>query len=154
MKSVAQETPFGSTIFCDDIRHEIGGKFSYIGIYTGTINFNQPLPQKLSKFAFAIKYSERPGESTENVNVRIYMPGDPEDEPHTMVELPMDDIRANIPPREKLENAQDPILTTTFHIAMENVEFKENGLIKVRAYRGDLEVRMGTIQVQYTPPPD
>jgi hypothetical protein len=25
------------TIFCDDIRHELGGKLSYIGVYSGRL---------------------------------------------------------------------------------------------------------------------
>lgn len=151
MKSIAQESPFGSTIFCDDIRHELGGKVSYIGIYSGSINFNKPLPITLAKFGFAIRYSERPGESTEDVTIGIYFPGDPKDAPSTKIDLPIQEMRSKSPDSKLLEVAQDLVITIIFHVVMENLSFKEEGHIKVRAYRGDLEVRLGTLTVISTP---
>ena len=147
MKSIAQESPFGSTIFCDDIRHELGGKVSYIGIYSGSINFNQPLPITLAKFGFAIRYSERPGESTEDVTIGIYFPGDPKDAPSMKIDLPIQEMRSKSPDSKLLEAAQDLVITIIFHFVMENLSLKEEGHIKVRAYRGDLEVRLGTLTV-------
>lgn len=41
------------TIFCDDIRHEIGGKFSYIGVYTGQM-FVPSFPITLPKLCLAM----------------------------------------------------------------------------------------------------
>lgn len=153
MKSIAQESPFGSTIFCDDIRHELGGKVSYIGIYSGSINFSQPLPRTLSKFGFAIRYSERPSESTEDVTIGIFLPGDPEDAPSTKFGLPIQEMRSQSPDPKILQTGEDPVATMIFHIVMENLSIKEEGRIKVRAYRGDLEVRLGTLFVQYIAPP-
>ncbi len=62
-------------------------------------------------------------------------------------------MRSKSPDSKVLEAAQDPVMTITFHIVMENLNFKEEGHIKVRAYRGDLEVRLGTLFVQYIAPP-
>ena len=154
MKSIAQDTPFGSTIFCDDIRHELGGKVSYIGIYAGEINSHRPLPITLSKFGFAIRYSERTGESTEEVSVGIYFPGDPEGEPSTKLKLPIQEMRSKTPDPELMKISQDPLMTMISHIVLEGLVLKEEGRIKVRAYRGDLEIRMGTLLVQHIPPPE
>ena len=41
------------TIFCDDIRHEIGGKFSYIGVYSGQM-FVPSFPITLPKLCLAM----------------------------------------------------------------------------------------------------
>lgn len=42
-------------VFCDDIRHEIGGKFSLIGIYSGEMLIGAPqFPVVLSKLAIHI----------------------------------------------------------------------------------------------------
>lgn len=154
MKSIAQESPFGSTIFCDDIRHELGGKVSYIGIYAGQLNSSQPLPITLSRFGFAIRYSERIGESTEDVRVGIYFPGDPEGEPSTKFKLPIQEMRSKNPDPELMKSGQDPVITIIFHIVLEGQVLKEEGHIKVRAYRGDLEVRMGTLLVKHISPPE
>jgi len=42
------------TIFCDDIRHEVGNKLSYIGVYSGVLNV-QSFPVALPKLCLAIK---------------------------------------------------------------------------------------------------
>ena len=42
------------TIFCDDIRHEIGGKLSYIGVYSGRLIVST-LPATLPKLCLALK---------------------------------------------------------------------------------------------------
>lgn len=41
------------TVFCDDIRHEMGGKFSYIGVYTGRL-FVPTFPITLPKLCLAM----------------------------------------------------------------------------------------------------
>lgn len=50
------------TTFCDDIRHEIGGKLSYIGVYSGHL-FVPTFPVSLPKLCLAmtvITPSEKP----------------------------------------------------------------------------------------------
>lgn len=42
------------TIWCDDIRHEVGGKFSLIGIYTGAL-FVPKLPLTLPKLCLVLR---------------------------------------------------------------------------------------------------
>jgi hypothetical protein len=37
------------TVFCDDIRHEVGGKHSYIGVYSGKL-FVPTFPATLSTY--------------------------------------------------------------------------------------------------------
>jgi hypothetical protein len=41
------------TIFCDDIRHELGGKVSYIGVYSGRL-FLPTFPLALPKLCLAM----------------------------------------------------------------------------------------------------
>jgi hypothetical protein len=41
------------TIFCDDIRHEMGGKLSYIGVYSGRL-FVSKFPVTLPKLCLAL----------------------------------------------------------------------------------------------------
>lgn len=46
MKEVAYH-PYGTTVFCDDIRHEIGNKLTLVGCYTGVITFPNKAPSTL-----------------------------------------------------------------------------------------------------------
>ncbi len=149
MKSIAPTTPYGYTIFCDDVRQEMGNKTSHVGIYRGKLIINAPLPVLLPKFFLVVHYFERPNESTEPVSLHIYMPGDAEGEPTVTQELPLDDARSKTPEPEILES--DPLLALTFHHMFAPLELKSEGRIRVRAYRGDLEVRLGTLTVISTP---
>ena len=145
MKSVAPYTPYGYTIFCDDVRSEAGGKTSYMGIYRGKLILNAPLPASLPKFFLVIHYFERPDESTEPVNLHVYMPGDAEGAPTVATEVPLDDARSKASGPETPES--DPVFGVISHLMIAPLELKSEGRIRVRAYRGDLEVRLGTLTI-------
>ena len=44
----------GLTIFCDDIRHELGGKLTLVGCYGSELQFSGPAPGLLPTFACLI----------------------------------------------------------------------------------------------------
>lgn len=48
--------PHGIAIYCDDIRPEIGGKYSLIGVYTGNMNIAGQAPTLLPKFGVHINF--------------------------------------------------------------------------------------------------
>jgi hypothetical protein len=47
--------PFVLAQFCDDIRHEIGNKFSLMGCYTDELIVNGPLPALLPKLCAQVR---------------------------------------------------------------------------------------------------
>jgi hypothetical protein len=47
------ELPVAYTVFCDDVRQEVGNKVSYMGVYQGAL-FVQAFPLVLAKFCAAI----------------------------------------------------------------------------------------------------
>ncbi len=142
MKSVAPDTPYGYTTFCDDVRHEVGNKLSYIGIYPDAIVVHVPFPTKLAKFAIVATYVEAQGESSEPVTLKIWLPGDPEDEPFFTHPLPVEELR------NRPGVSPDEFLTANLIVSPAPFPLKEPGRIKVRAYRGDLEILLGTIKVK------
>ena len=145
MKSIAPITPYGYTIFCDDVRPETGGKMSYMGIYRGKLIFSKPLPAALPKLSLVIHYFERPDESTEPVNLHIYMPGDAEGAPRITQELPVDGARSQI--LEPRTPNYDPLISLYATLAIAPFNVESEGYIRVRAYRGDLEIRLGTLTI-------
>jgi hypothetical protein len=46
------------------------------------------------------------------------------------------------------------LLTSTFHLIASPLVLESEGLIKVRAYRGDTEIRLGTLKVVTMPRPE
>lgn len=150
MKSIATQTPYGETIFCDDIREEVNGKISIIGIYSGTLIVYQPFPLHLAKFSLLTSYYERLGESSSPVELQVSIPGDKPGEPSVKVNLPIDEVR-KASPNQKIRG-EDILVTMKNKMIFTPLPLKEEGFIRVRAYRDDLEIRMGSIFVTYQAP--
>lgn len=58
-------------LFCDDIRHEVGGKTSLIGIYHGDITFNSPKPTLYPKLCGHLIIICEPNDPPEFVEVTM-----------------------------------------------------------------------------------
>ena len=52
MKIASPSTPTGSTIFCDDIRYEINGKVTLVGVYAADMVLPNDFPVTLPKICF------------------------------------------------------------------------------------------------------
>lgn len=145
MKIISPSTPTGNTIFCDDIRFEAGGKVTLVGVYAGDMIFPADFPVTIPRLGMRISYSERPNESTEPVEIRIYLPGDSEESPWYRVSLPREQMQAvqSLLADSDAEN----LITTLFHINSPVLTIKQEGRIRVRAYRGDTEIRIGSLRI-------
>jgi hypothetical protein len=77
---------YGYTIFCDDIRYEMGGKISFIGTYSGTTIVHPVFPVMLPMFAMSITPFQRKRIFVPKVELRIFLPGDPDDTPSIQAE--------------------------------------------------------------------
>jgi hypothetical protein len=147
MTVIAPATPYGYTIFCDDLRQESNGKLIYIGVYTSEmIIFGDP-PMLLPTFVAVTTYRERPRESDAPVQIKMFVPGAPDVE----LELPVASMRSTqfapeIEGEDRMHSALIPIRSSPLVV-------RQEGLIKVRAYRGDDEIRLGALAVKFQPPP-
>jgi len=63
------------TIFCDDIRHEISGKVSYIGVYSEKLLVER-LPVILPKLCIAVKVLSSIDKPFKNLELNIYQGDD------------------------------------------------------------------------------
>lgn len=136
--------PYGTTVFCDDIRREINGKLTLVGCYGSELNFSSSAPGVLPTFAAL-------------VNVRV---------PRT---LPVKSLTLRVIKWEGQEKTQlldavlevqeeggdsdqdeEKLLHMTIPLQWSHVPFKEDGEIRVRAYLdGKREVRLGALQVNF-----
>ena len=149
MSVVTWPSPFGYTIFCDDIRREIGGKNTFVGVYNAELIVNSKPPIVLARLALAITYHERFGEETKPVEIRVYFPGDADDNPRVKAALPAD-FRSAVPANEDTPQT-DAMVSMTFYLNLSPVELNAAGVIRVRAYRGDDEIRLGSLRVKFNP---
>lgn len=137
---------FGSTIFCDDIRFEVDGKVSIIGSYAGDMSVRGSFPAILPKFAAAVLFVQKKELFTKNLELRIFLPGDPEDKPSIV-----SDLSQGAPP------AIDPSPDSKFIIIRANLVFSpfalnEPGSIKVRIVRDGVVHGAGSLRVVSAPP--
>jgi hypothetical protein len=137
--------PSGHTIFCDDVRHEVTGKVTFVGTYTNTMIINGTLPTNLPKLCLGIVYREE-SDSAEPVMIKVFMPGKEDDDPAIQVGFePQADMIA--PPTTDEFTFRE----ARVFVEMPNVAIEKEGLIRVRAYRGDDEVRLGALVVTVNP---
>jgi hypothetical protein len=149
MTVIIPNTPYGYTVFCDDLRQESNGKLIYVGVYMSEmIIFGAP-PMLLPTFVAVTTYRERPGESDVPVKIKMFVPGS--DDAAAELELPVAIMRsAQFSPETEGEDRMYSVLTP---IRSSPLEVRQGGLIKIRAYRGDDEIRLGALAVKFQAPP-
>lgn len=144
------EIPYGTTIFCDDIRDELGGKKTYVGVYSGNLILEGGFPAAIPQFAFAITYFEPLEMSDEDVILRIFLPGSSE-MAAVEIPLPVKDARKNI---RMLNDPDSNIVGVSAGFKISPLVLENEGKILVRAFRGTSEIKMGALRVQKGPEKD
>lgn len=69
-------TPFLSTTFCDDVRQEVGGKQSLIGVYNGVM-FVPQFPATLPKLWLVAAYTTPRSKLPKRLKIRVLKNGEP-----------------------------------------------------------------------------
>lgn len=148
-------TPFGHSIFCDDIRYEAGGRQSYIGAYLGGMSAPS-FPAIIPKFGVAVIFYE-PVElarkRNQNVPIRVFVPG--QEEPAATVDLPAPSeeiietaLRSTLPPDPDVP----PLMMVQPSFVMTPLIIREPGRMKVRAFYPDgTVIKLGVLKIERIP---
>lgn len=155
---IEEEAPeiFGHTIFCDDIRQEISGKWIYIGVYQGSLLLNSDFPQTLAKFCFSINMIMKRELAKPPIKLRIFVPGDDE---APSIEAELGETKegglhqAAAAASEALGiPTEDQIHTVFFaNLVFENFVLKEAGRVRVRADIDGKRYKLGSLLVAKNP---
>ena len=135
--------PFGITTFCDDIRYELGGKYSLVGIYRDDLLIQgATFPATLPKLALSITLLFHPAlPPMPPLDIKISFPGDDENTPsfggrfETSIE-PVPDA------------PQDTRRSLNLHFILSPIILKEPGSIKVRLHDQVRIIKAGTLDVR------
>jgi hypothetical protein len=151
MITVDPPVAFGHTIFCDDIRFEVGGKLTYVGAYAqGKMFVHSPFPVVLPKLCLGISYFQKATEVILPTKFMVFLPGDTEDKPSITSEPTEKDAR------QALAAAHDLAIKLKIEIGLAHIHTQiviaplnltQEGVIRVRAVRGDELIRLGGISV-------
>lgn len=140
---------YGTTIFCEDIRDEIGGKKTYVGVFGNDLIINGTIPAVIPQFALAITLLEPIQSATGPLSIKIYLPSADGDEVAMDIDLPLE--------RSTAKNAPDFDPTAEFVGAILSFKISplvitNEGYIRVRAYKEGREIRLGSLKVRVADP--
>jgi hypothetical protein len=122
-----------------------------MGIYQSDMILLTPPPFTLQKFCIFVKYCELFGAVTDELSLKVYMPGDQKDNP--TVNMPV--IRAQLDPSQapaELEEDQQRILVIVTPLIFSPIVIAKEGLIKVRMSAGDSITRLGSLRLRQIRP--
>ena len=129
------------TIYCDDIRHELGGKLSFIGTYS-EVMYVKNFPITLPKFCISAKFVSFSLEPIPAITVRILINDDVMDENQFPAEVPIENSEEIDPTNQETKN--NLVKIGRFQYAFSPFEIKKECKIGVRIlFDGDDEPLKG-----------
>jgi hypothetical protein len=139
----------GYAIFCDDIRQEVGGKTSYIGVYQDNLIVNAEFPIVLPKFGISIVIFFTPTKARQALEVpfKIFFPGD-DPTPSLEGQIPIADNTNALMPSDYVR----PVSRATANVILAPLQLKNPGLIRVEAYLDRVTIDLGTLRVDQVDP--
>jgi hypothetical protein len=129
---------YGYTIFCDDIRYEVGNKISYIGTYRSSMNLKGQYPLLLPKFVVSIHFFQKREVFVPPI-IWVFLPGNPDDKPAVIQEFA---------PLETLPPESGDYIYLQYHLTLVPLTIQQDGAIKVRILRNGELHRVGALSVQ------
>lgn len=136
----------GYTIFCDDLRQEVLGKWSFMGAYHPDILLDS-LPAVLPTFGIFVTFFETSDLGVDPLELLIFLPGDADDSPTHKIPIQGNRTLPPLPPGAAFEN-DNKRCVIRMPIKFAPLALKEEGLIKVRMARGDMRYRIGALMVR------
>lgn len=143
--------PGGYTIFCDDIRHEVTGKTTLVGVYNNQMIVTGSLPVTLPQICAAITLRLPPPNDAVTPIVKIFRSDEPE--PLFVFEADIEPVEAELNPVPPPNLEPDSITFMQMGITaqMQGLIVSQPCALKVRAFIGDDEVRLGSLQIVVNP---
>jgi hypothetical protein len=143
--------PGGHVTFCDDIRHEVTGKMTYVGVYNGFMIVGGEMPITIPQICTNIELKLK--QSVEPIHPVIKIFKSDEAEPLFTFEA---DIQPTADPPETVPPVGMDIDALRFmklsvEGPLQNVVITNSCALKVRAYIGEDEIRLGALQILVAP---
>lgn len=138
--------PHGTTIFCDDIRDEVGGKKTYVGVYLHDLVISGPLPALIPSFGFVISYLEPVNFPKKDISIKVFVP-DADGKDSVLLDAQIPEGRPDV--NDKLSDGSP--IEYRVHLGCFKVSpliIASEGRIKVRAYSDGKEIKLGTLGVR------
>lgn len=143
---------FGYSIFCDDIRNEVGGKLSFIGCYNAVMFVTDVFPFTLPKFCIHLHVVTPAHEPFKLIVARCYAPGHREPIASERIEPPAQAEQSRLVEEIGHVPAVPKFIVAAASLVFAPLKIDEPGLISVRALVDDAadELKIGSLRVAVT----
>lgn len=139
---------WGHALFADDLRSEVGGKISIMGIYQIDMLFPTEFPITLAKLAIVIRYFEERDAFTEDLALTVRVPG--AEEPLLTSTIHRKDISVpSYPYKDTVPEAErDLQLSFEIPILLSPVVIQKEGFMTVQMQVGETTTRLGRLMIR------
>lgn len=140
---------YGYSVFCDDIRNEVGGKLSFIGCYNGVMFVRSSFPLTFPKLCVHFHIVSPSSMPYSSLQVRCYLPGMTEPFVDEVLDAPSPVEQLKL--ADKLEKgvAAPQLIVAAGSFVFAPLEISEPGLVRMRAViDGDpVEASLGSLRI-------
>lgn len=139
-----------SAVYCDDIRNEMGGKKSYMGVYNSDMVLPS-FPSQIEKLCIQVVVRLSIHTTAKNLTIRVLNNGDP------LADIPL--------PEGQLQTMRDAVLAANIDSPLEdqqlgcqlslqfpNLQLMEPGVIRLLAVVDGVEVRSNGLRTRLATP--
>jgi len=146
-----QRDAWGMSLFADDLRLEVSGKVSIIGMYRGEMIFPNDPPFGLLKLVVLVSYAHLIAALTHDLILRIYFPGiEAPVVEHTFLKSELEKMVVVRTPLDEPDSER--VVTLQAPFTFSPVEFPHEGDIKVRMFHNESVTRLGRMRVRKVRP--
>lgn len=135
-------SPYGVTLFCDDIRHEVGGKVTLVGIYGPELIILGEGPITMPILALSLRLYIPRDLKFKKSNIVVSLQSG--DQTKTLAQL-------ETPIKPNGEWPENMMAMFNGNISFSPFVATPEDIIRVRAYFDDLEVKMGALKIASSP---
>jgi hypothetical protein len=133
------------TLFCDDIRHEVSGKLTFVGVYSSHL-FVPKFPITLPKLCLAVKVISPGSQPLEALSLRIFR----NDETLQKIDVDEQQLATASDSVDQIAESQreGAVQTAQFFLVFSPIQFDAPCTLVVRAQTESGELRGLSLQVQ------
>jgi hypothetical protein len=143
---------WGHAIFADDLRLEVGGKISIMGLYQIDMLFPTEFPITLAKLAIFVRYFEERDAFKEDLTLTVRVPGS--DEPLLTSTIRRQEISVPSYPYKDMvpDDERDLQLSIEMPIVISPVIIPKEGFMTVQMRVGETTTRLGRLMMRKARP--
>lgn len=144
--------PAGYVIFCDDIRQEVNGKITLVGVYGGEMTIYGNAPASIPKLGIAIRFRVDPNDLP--LSAIIQVTKETASETEILLDRPIEagPIPAEFEFPQSVNSDGKKYVEIGINAECGQLTFTEKTTLRVKVLIGDDEYRIGALTAKLAPP--